>query len=294
MSPGHPSHTRSSRWGIRPCAAWAVTFFFFCIGLAAPMGLDAQSRGTAPSGVELALSGPSVVVRGRPMHYRGTAYRVRGLATLEPLPRASIHARFEWGIARAEHGAEVDVVADADGRFELAITPPTGWDETLVLRTTIGEGDDARDFDFAMTARRVRDARAHRSSALRAGEPVHVWALVRDARSMRPLADERVHIEVTNGPLEGTTRDITTLADGVASTTLELPAGSMEGHFSIVVTVADETRMLHPRRRHAHLLAPLRAPRDGARARRARCDRDGGRPRDDPRAGRRCGTPTSS
>ncbi|MBN8616627.1 MAG: hypothetical protein J0L92_38935, partial [Deltaproteobacteria bacterium] len=260
MSPGYPSHTRSSRWGTSPCAAWTVSFFLF-VGLLAPRTLHAQARGTAPSGVELALSGPSVVVRGRPMHYRGTAYRVRGLATLEPLPRASIHARFEWGVARAEHGAEVDVTADADGRFELAITPPTGWDETLVLRTTIGEGDDARDFDFAMTGTSAYAMLVRTDRQLyEPGEPVHVWALVRDARSMRPLADERVRIEVTNGPLEGTTRDITTLADGVASTTLELPAGSMEGHFSIVVTVADETRMLHPRvgtRTYSRLFARL-------------------------------------
>ncbi len=255
MPLGHPSHTRSARW-----AALTASFLFFSAAL--DLGpVHAQSRGLAPTGVELALSGPDVAVRGRPMLYRGTAYRVRGLATLEAYPRASVHAHFTWGTERSQVGPDVDVTADAAGRFELTITPPTTWDEQLVLVVSIDDGDEARSFDFAMsgTSAYAMIARTDRQ-LYEPGEPVHVWALVRDARSLRPLAGEHARIEILNGPLAGTVREITTLADGVASATLELPEGSMEGNFTVVVTVADEVLHLYPRvgtRTYSRLFATM-------------------------------------
>lgn len=210
--------------------------------------VTAQTRGTAPSGVELAFSGPSVVVRGRPMHYRGVAYRVRGLATLEPFAAAVVHARYRWGIDHATAGPTLDLHADARGRFELDITPPSTWDESLELQIEIEDGDASRTFEMPMSDRSPYALLARTDRVLyEPSEPVHVWALVRDARSQRPLVGEHVRLEVTNGPLAGSVSEVTTAADGVASATFALPEEASEGSFTVRVQVGDEVTQLHPR-----------------------------------------------
>jgi hypothetical protein len=223
----------------------------------------AQDAGRAPSGVELALSGPSSVPRGRPVLYRGVAYRVRGLATLEPLPRAPIHARFIWGEHHESSSPTVDLVAGRDGRFELLMTPPRAWEGPLSLEVVIGDGDDARDFGFAMSGTSPYAILARTDRQLyEEGEPVHVWTLVRDARSLRPLAGEEVRFLVHGGPLEGTDRAVTTGADGVASVSLQLPEHAIEGSFSIEAHVGGDVHTLRTRlgtRTYERVFATLEA-----------------------------------
>jgi 5-hydroxyisourate hydrolase-like protein (transthyretin family) len=248
-----PDTTSSSRQVLRPAMRLTAALLLACglyalLGTAIAPRVGAQARGTAPSGVELAFSGPSVVVRGRPMHHRGVAYRVRGLATLEPFPAAVVHARYRWGVDHGMTGPTVDVRADARGRFELDITAPSTWDESLELQIEIDDGDESRTFEMPMSDRSPYALLARTDRVLyEPSEPVHVWTLVRDARSQRPLAGEHVRLEVTNGPLAGSVSEVTTAADGVASATFTLPEEASEGTFTVRVQVGDEVTQLHPR-----------------------------------------------
>lgn len=247
------------RWAARTVFSSLV---LLALASAAAPRVDAQARGLAPSGVELAFAGPSVVLPGHPMLYRGTAYRVRGLSTLEAYPRATLHARFEWGEERASHGAETDLTADADGRFALSITPPTTWEEQLFLVVTIDDGDETRSFDFGMSGTSAFELLVRTDRELyEPGEPLHVWALVRDARSHRPRAGEHVTLSIESGPMPQESREVTTLADGVASTTFEIPDAVAEGQLTIFVTVDGERHPLYPRigtRTYSRLFARMR------------------------------------
>lgn len=243
-----PSPTRALRPERRlPIAALLACGLLALLAAAtAASRVCAQARGMAPSGVELALSGPSCVVRGRSMHYRGVAYRVRGLATLEPYPGAAVHARFRWGDAQRIDGPTIDLRADARGRFELDLTAPSTWDSSLELHIEIEDGEDARTFEMPMSDRSPYALLARTDRVLyEPNEPVHVWALVRDARSQRPLAGERVRLGVMDGPLRGSVSEVTTAADGVATATFELPEDAMEGRFTVEVQVGDDVSHLH-------------------------------------------------
>ncbi|MBX7195305.1 MAG: hypothetical protein K1X94_24835, partial [Sandaracinaceae bacterium] len=258
MSSDTPLRARSGR----ACSlARAFVLTFAWLALASSVA-DAQGRGLAPSGVELALSGPTEVMRGRPALFRGTAYRVRGLATLEPLPHATVRAHFRWGEETSVEGPVTQLRADAQGRFALAITPPAAIVAPLTLTVEIEDGDAPRSFDFTLVDESPYLLIARTDRLLyEPGEPVHVWALLRDAVSSRPLAGQHVVLSVENGPLAGQLRDVTTAADGVASATFELPDGAMEGFFQVRVQLEDEVRTLQARvgtRTYSRLFARVR------------------------------------
>lgn len=222
---------------------------------------EARAGAAAQSGLELALFGPTELRRGRASTYRGIAFRVRGLATLEPCGRASIRARFLTREHRGVVGEEVEVTARDDGRFELSVVGPEAR-EPLVLELTVRDDGSERSFEFPVHLRSALNVVARLDRRLyEPGEPVHAWVLVRDARSERPMAGERVTFTPRSAALGGGPRTATTGVDGVASATFQLPDDALEGPLALDVELDGELRVLGARigeRTYARLLADAR------------------------------------
>jgi hypothetical protein len=203
----------------------------------------ARAQRDAFTGFELALSGPADVPAGQPSRFRGTAYRVRGLADLVP-SAGRIRARFAHGAGghgAGGHGAWAEVRADAAGTFTIDVPAPDGLRfERPRLEVDVGPDDDARRFDFPLRVRSPYDILLRTDRVLyEPGEPVHVWALVRDARTGQPVAGRSFPIELTGPPMAPTARTLTTGPSGTVELRLELAANAPEGDVQVVL--ADET-----------------------------------------------------
>lgn len=202
--------------------------------------LASGGRAQPPTGYELALSGASTLTAGRTSHFRGVAYRVRGVASLEPFA-GPVRARFtsEEGI----DGPTVHARSRADGTFELALPIP----EDAPLRGSRLElevgGDDARTFELPVAIASPLDVMLRTDRRLyEPGEPVHVWALVRDARSGRPIAGRELDVTVEGGPVRTIERTITTAESGVAELSFELLESAPEGDVSVHLAIGSLSR----------------------------------------------------
>src|SRR5690606_1646436 len=69
------------------------------------------------------------------------------------------------------------------------------------------------------------------------GEPVHVWALVRDTRSGRPIAGRAIEVTVEGEPVRTIERTITTAESGVAELSFELLESAPVGHVSVRIQI---------------------------------------------------------
>ncbi|MCC6876953.1 MAG: hypothetical protein IT378_21790, partial [Sandaracinaceae bacterium] len=225
----------------------------------------AAQRNLPFTGYELAVTGTSQPLRGHPMRVRGTAYRVRGLAELVRHPGASVRARF---VAERTQEAFTQARADAQGHFEIAIPIPREHPEHPALEIELGEGDGARTFTLPISTRTALDLVLRLDRELyEPGEPIHVWALLRDLPSGRPLAGERVRVVLEGPPLARVEREITTGPDGVASFDVPLDAHAPEGWLQASLRVGSDTASASARvgmRTYDRVFATLRVVPDEA------------------------------
>jgi len=189
------------------------------------------------TGLELMLSGPQEALLGRTARFRGTAYEVRGLATLVALPGAKVSARYATDAADVAAQAPTEVIVGADGRFVVEVPIPISAHGGSRIEFEVSHGTDARSFSQAIALRSpiLLDVFADRV-LYEPGETVRVWTRVLDATSRAPLVGARTHVTIAE--LDGATRDVVTAASGVVVTTFEIPESSPEGDRFGSVSVA--------------------------------------------------------
>jgi hypothetical protein len=186
------------------------------------------------SGFELALSGSTSLLEGKAARYRGVAYRVLGLAKLQPLPGAWIRARYGSDVGKK--GTWWQARADRRGFFTIDVPMPTTREGTPRLEIRVGDGKRSRQFEFALSFVKawLLDLRTDRR-LYQPGEPVHVWARLRDRRSLRPIAGRRIRLTVTG--VATASRSLVTAASGVASTRVAIPAQAAEGSCTVTAWI---------------------------------------------------------
>jgi hypothetical protein len=202
----------------------------------------AQLRGRTPTtrssrtGLELALSGPTQVVAGQTARLHGTAYEVRGLATLRALPGAEVRARYATDAADIAVSPFATVIAGADGRFALDVPIPARVGDASRLDVEVAHGEDVREFQtlLAVSPALVVDAFTDRR-LYEPGETVRVWVRALDAVSRAPLAGVTVNFEVFGGLTAPTAR--TTAASGVTLAEIPIPESFAAGDGVVRVTL---------------------------------------------------------
>jgi hypothetical protein len=205
----------------------------------APTAAAAQTTTGRPdrpwTGYELALSGASTVRAGRDARFRGVAYRVRGLSSLVPFS-GRVRARLGWRIGDHPGSTWTAARVDADGRFEIALPIPLGAAEGEPrVEVEVGPEGDARVIELPVSVVPGVEAMLRTDRALyEPSETAHVWMLVRDVGSGRPLAGEQVELTVDGGDVLPLSRHaMVTNEAGVAHLELSIPAGSREGQISL-------------------------------------------------------------
>jgi hypothetical protein len=188
------------------------------------------------TGLELALSGPSQVVAGHVARLHGTAYEVRGLATLRALPGAEVRARYATDAADATTQPFSRVIAGADGRFALEVPIPAAA-ATSRLDVEVAHGDTVRAFDSALSVSPAITVDAFADRALyEPGETARIWVRALDTVSRAPLAGVAVRVEVSGG-LRAPAQ-LVTGASGVAVAEIAIPASFGAGQVLARVVIA--------------------------------------------------------
>jgi Alpha-2-macroglobulin family len=195
----------------------------------------AAAQGAA-SGYEVALHGSPTVLEGRTTRYRGVAYRVLGLAKLQALPGARVRARYGTDVSSNRTWAEVR--ADKRGFFQIDVPMPKVHQGTPRLEISVGDGKSQRLFRFPLRFKKAWLLDLFMDRQLyEPGESVNVWARLRDARSRRPLAGQRVALTLT-GPAAAK-RSVVTGPSGVASTTVKIPAQASESSCQVIARIGE-------------------------------------------------------
>lgn len=190
--------------------------------LAATVGTPTIATAQAFGGLELALHGADSATPGRPWRVAGQAFEVRGLARLRPLPRGEIEARWLGDADDAPIGASTRVIAGSDGRFVLEVPIPAGAHGAGHVELVLTDADEhERKFEVPIGLSAAEQITFHTDRRFyQPGEPMHLWALVRDARDGRPLPGRVVELAV-GSVLEP--REVRTDASGVAHVQITLP-----------------------------------------------------------------------
>ncbi len=197
--------------------------------------LVAQAQSLPDTGYELALSGPSEVRGDRDVHFRGVAYRVRGLATLTPFA-GPVRARFRTVVSE---GPWRSSTSDTHGRFEIDV-PVLHAGTGSCIEVEVGPEDASRTFVVPVTVVAPLDVHLVTDRVLyEPGEPVHVWALVRDTASGAPQVSAAVTFELAGPAIDRIERTATTNAAGVATLDLVLGEHATEGWVSVTMRVGD-------------------------------------------------------
>lgn len=214
--------------GSRPLAAFAAA-------LALASGVASAQRERAPfTGYELALTGSPVMMPGRTARLRGSTYRVRGLAELVP---AALPVRARFDAAPSSDPAWVSARSDASGAFVIEVPiPDRAPGEEPRLELEVGSGDDARRFEIPAGVASPYEILLRTDRRLyEPGEPVHVWALVRDARSGRPVVGRRFDVALEGGPVPETDRALTTGPSGALELVVPLSSAAPAGHVQVSI-----------------------------------------------------------
>ncbi|MFH0899349.1 MAG: MG2 domain-containing protein [Pseudomonadota bacterium] len=225
-----------------PCLA-VVFFLFFLFCLACLLASAAALAQGAPSGFELALHGPREVLADRTACFRGVAYAVYGLAELKPLARARVRARVRGshaddGEKSAARGWRM-VAADERGSFRIDVQMPENGEGTPKLEIGIGDGQGERIFTFPLELGRpwVIDLVTDRL-LYEPGETIHVWARLRDLRSLRPLAGRAIRFSLPDTIAAGE-KTASTDASGVAALAVPIPREAAEGGYRVQARIDD-------------------------------------------------------
>ena len=247
------------------------------------------------TGYELALQGASVAQAGRTAVFRGVAYRVRGLAELVP-HEGAVRARLRWPDHERPTTAWTTARSDADGRFRLELpVPEAALDDPPLFEVRLGTDADGRTFELPLSIQPALDVLLRTDRQLyEPGEPVHVWALVRDASSGAPVVGRAVQVRVRGQALPPTDHALTTSEAGVVHLELAVPDGApeatqeislgIEGQleagasfrvgtrtferlFARVEVTPEEVQPGAPATVHVHVTTPSGAPVSGAAVR---------------------------
>lgn len=212
----------------------AVTTLRFVFGLLLLAPAPARAQ---PTGYELALQGSDVLHAGRTAVFRGVAYRVHGLAELRP-QGGDVEARLRWSEGERPSTSWVTARADAAGRFRLELpVPEAALDPSPVLEVRVG-GEAGRRFSFPVRVAPALDVLLRTDRRLyEPGEPVHAWALVRDAASGAPARDVPVELRLTGGALPPTMHALRTSEAGVVHLELRVPERAPESGQQIALRI---------------------------------------------------------
>lgn len=204
-------------------------------------GVTSAQGGDAASGFELSLHGPRSVLRGRDATFRGTAYRVRGLATLARLPGAIVRARWATDADGVSPGEWVEGRAARDGSFEVAVPMPARPEGNLRLEVSVGDGASERVQRFPLV-HEVPWVLVLRSDRRRyePGETLRAWARLTDRRTRAPLSGRTIAFLVA-----GQRRELATGASGVAAFEVVLPEGPDADGDHVLVAHLDGQSVSH-------------------------------------------------
>lgn len=203
----------------------ALVGAFVLFGAPTAGRLDAQAARTSRepiTGLQLAVLGGEAMTAGEVGRVRGTAFDVRGLATLEPKALATLRARWWYPDASDAASDWTLGTANADGSFVLAVAAPDepgAWQ----LELEVYDATRARSFMVPMPVEPalVLDLRTDRRR-YQPAETMHVWLAARRRSSGRPAEDVDIDVE-----LAGVLRERVhahTGVDGVVSFERTLPA----------------------------------------------------------------------
>jgi hypothetical protein len=200
------------------------------------------SRDRAPTGgvdrrtgFELELHGTLATQIGRPFVLRGTAYEVRGLATLRPLPRGRVVVyEIDARGNRSEQPLAEGTAAD-NGRFSLSISP-----RRTEIEVVVREGRAERSWRYSVTfTPAARYELLTDRQLYEPGETIHGWLRVVDEASAAPVRGKPVQWVV--GGESGAARlgqSRTTTSDaGVASVSVAIPSSAPDGSVPVVAVI---------------------------------------------------------
>ncbi len=215
-----------------PLVALATASVLLLLSFLGPTRAEAQ---LAASGFELALHGNGEGVAGKTTRFRGIAYRVRGVAQLEPLGRAQVRARVVIaGTKKKKVWREMR--ADQRGFFQIDVPMPKNQEVSAQLEIAVGDGSDERVFEFPLRLQSPWTLDLVTDRALyEPGETIHAWARLRDSQSRRPLAN--TDIRMTSAPVAVNSQVHTTGNSGVASMTVRIPKEAEEGTHQFVAEI---------------------------------------------------------
>ncbi len=226
------------------------------VSIAGPAAAQRHPAAQPFTGYELALRGSQEVRVGRDNRFRGTAYRVRGLAELVPY-EGPVRVRFtrvivddndETQAAEVDANDWVTAIVGADGDFvaDVPVPPRVIRRGQPRLVVQVGPPDAAREFEIPVSERAAVEVMLRTDRVLyEAGETAHVWALLTDAQSHRPLAGERMRFAIGGGvddPFSPRTDAVVTSAAGVAHLEVPIPEGLREGTVQVRLEVPGQTR----------------------------------------------------
>lgn len=204
-----------------------------------PALLSAQPSAQGSGGFDASLHGSSTAIIGGEHRVRGRAFEVRGLATLRALPGATIKARYVGEAPDVDDGPWVETRADREGVFALHVAIPETARGPSRLEVEVGNGERHRTLlhsirlqnPFIVTLQTDR-------GFYEPGETVHSWVLMRDRRTLAPLADRELTIEVDR--LGRVTREaVRTDASGVAHLSTPLRDDESPGTYSVRAMIGD-------------------------------------------------------
>ena len=192
-------------------------------------------------GYEIALSGSVAAERGSNVELTGVAYEVDGLSTLRPTSGLEVAATL---YAYQPDGSQYSVVSNTTrsgvgGQFDVELGVP---DETLsspyVMLRVHRVGQPGRSFQFtlAQLASRVATVMTDRTR-YEPGETMHVFALVRGARDLAPVARRSIQLDVLDpGNTVFLERSLQTGTSGAANTDVQIPDSAAPGTYQVRIS----------------------------------------------------------
>lgn len=212
-------------------------------------------------GFDAALHGSSSAVIGGEHRLRGRAFEVRGLATLRALPNAIVKARYVGEAPGVEPGPWVETRADRDGVFTIHVAIPDAARGPSRVVLEVGNGEQRRTLRHSIQLRNAFTLTLQTDRGFyEPGESVHSWVLMRDRRTLAPMADREVTLELDRHGR--TTREtLRTDASGVAHMRTALSEDESPGTYAVRAyigeTVHEVVDVTVGRRTQERLMADL-------------------------------------
>ncbi|MBO6940987.1 MAG: hypothetical protein JJ863_38790 [Deltaproteobacteria bacterium] len=202
---------------------------------AVALWMVASVAGAQDVGLELSVDGSRQALRGQSWTLRGHAFEVRGLATLDPAAGATVRGRLHYD----DHaiGDAVETRSDPDGSYVLSVPIPVDAPATATVHLTVASNGVERTVQesIQITHAETLELRTDRRFYHR-GERAHAWALVRDLRTLAPVAGRAVRFDFA-GPEGQVEQVVRTDASGVAHHVFRLPNAA--GNASVGAVVAE-------------------------------------------------------